>query len=79
MKPSEVFGVVVRSVGLMVIVANVVGLITSIAQPGVLFIVVPMLLLGIWLLRGAPAIVQFAYPDRKNTNDRGPNYSEGFE
>ena len=68
MKPPEVFAIVVRTVGLV----SLLYLLTT----GVLFFAVgvPLLLIirsivllivSMWLLRGAPQVVRFAYPDAK--------------
>ena len=70
MKPSEVFGVVVRSVGLLLLVSVANMPLMLVAQPGLLIIAIPMSVIGIWLLRGAPALIHFAYPQRDIANDR---------
>ena len=70
MKPYEAFGVVVRTLGLLMVFGTVVpiaigllslvggGVVASSALAPVGFVI---LLVGLWLLRGAPAIVLFAY------------------
>lgn len=73
MKPSEVFGVVIRAIGLVVVVwavgilgfalMNLVGGGPA-SVVGLSIIGIPVLLFGLWLLRGAPAVVRFAYPSR---------------
>jgi hypothetical protein len=74
MKPSDAFGVVVRSLGLLMVVAaswilfwallNLVG-----GGPGnVLGMVIsgiPMLIVGIWFLTGAQSLISFAYRNDK--------------
>jgi hypothetical protein len=79
MKPAEAFGVVVRSVGLIFLVFSTNLLLTALANPGLLFFMVPMLAIGIWLLRGAPTIVNFAYPNRDSADDRGSASTDEFE
>lgn len=72
MKPTEVFGVVVRSVGLVtILVASAQTLFALLVivlggpanGPGLLIFSLPALVAGLWLLRGASAVVGFAYPD----------------
>ena len=70
MKPYETFGVVVRTLGLLMVFGTLVpiaigllslvggGVVASSALAPVGFVI---LLVGLWLLRGAPAIVLFAY------------------
>ena len=70
MKPYEAFGVVVRTLGLLMVFGTLVpiaigllslvggGVVASSALAPVGFVI---LLVGLWLLRGAPAIVLFAY------------------
>jgi hypothetical protein len=71
MKAREAFGVVIRSVGLLLVLAaiwslffaalNVVG--GGPGNTGAMIITgVPTLVVGLWLLRGAPALVRFAFP-----------------
>jgi len=73
MKPSELFGVVVRSVGLLLVLPAlgvqffailnlVMGGPGNVA--GMMILSIPVLLVGLWLLRGAPGIVAFAYPEK---------------
>lgn len=73
MKPSELFGVVVRTIGLLVLLSAVWAtflgsLGVALGGPGqtvgMLFFGIPALLIGLWLMRsGAHALVRFAYPD----------------
>ena len=79
MKPAEAFGVVLRSVGILLLVSTVNLLVMGMAQPGLLFLMIPMLVLGIWLLRGAPAIVNFAYPNSERADDGRSTPTDGFE
>lgn len=72
MTPRETLGVILRSVGLLVsvIAACLVfwaSLNVALGGPGfpVGFVLgVPGLLLGVWFLRGARLIVDFAFPER---------------
>ena len=66
MKPHELFGVAVRIAGLASLIymlANVV-LFFAVGLPW-LFIVktIAWLILSLWMLRGTPALVRFAYPN----------------
>ena len=78
MKPSEAFGVVVRSAGLLLLVSTANMLLMAVAQPGFLFLAIPMLVIGIWFLRGAPVLVNFAYPESHDTYDRAA-YPDEFD
>ena len=66
MKPHELFGVAVRVAGLvsLIYMLGSAMLLVAIGLPW-LFIVkmIVWLLLSIWMLRGAPALVRFAYPN----------------
>ena len=70
MKDTEVFGIVVRSVGLIVTLASaglIFNALLSLAMGGQgtligwLFYGIPALFVGLWLLRGARSIVSFAF------------------
>lgn len=65
MTPSEAFGVVVRSVGLLVVLWGLSLLVVAIGAPGLILVAIPVLLVGLWLLRGARAVISFAYPDER--------------
>ena len=78
MKPSEVFGVVVRSAGLFLTVSALGSLITALAAPAILLLVIPTLFVGLWFLRGAPVVIHFAYPDR-NREDHGNSLAHNIE
>jgi len=76
MKPSEAFGVVVRSVGLVTVVPAVgtlcYALLTVVmggpaSAGGLIILALPPLCAGLWLLRGAPGLVAFAYPDERGS------------
>jgi hypothetical protein len=71
MRPSELFGVAVRTVGLLVVLPSLGAvafalLAFEMGGPGEiigqLWWSIPALLVGLWLLRGAEALVSFAYP-----------------
>ena len=63
MKPSDIFGIVVRTVGLILVLGAIFYLIAAILLPALLFYCIPVLLLGLWLLRGGKAVVSFAFPE----------------
>lgn len=75
MKPSEVFGIVVRVFGLALTLYSLWSVVTNIAFSlsvegsaggGMGWFVVSAilsLLVGIYLLRGAPHLVRFSYPN----------------
>jgi hypothetical protein len=75
MKPSELFGVVLRSIGVLLILAAVFQLFAGavdllLGGPGGLiavavFVGLPALLLGLAIFRRADTIVHMAYPDNK--------------
>jgi len=74
MKPSDVFGVVVRTVGLVVTLMGLWRIGYAILDlvgggpggaAGLLITGVPELLVGLWLLRGAKPLVQFAFPEER--------------
>ena len=76
MTNREVFGIIVRTVGLMITLAaawlillGLFGLISASEQvAGLLFYGIPALFVGLWLLRGARSIVSFAF-----SKDQGEN------
>lgn len=69
MTDRDVFGIIVRTVGLMITLAaawlillGLFGLISASGQvAGLLFYGIPALFVGLWLLRGARSIVSFAF------------------
>ena len=71
MKPSELFGVVVRVTGLILSLVGIwqvsIGILNLVfGGPVILpFLLrgVPMLIIGRWFLRGAPKLITFAYPE----------------
>ena len=71
MKPSEVFGIFIRCVGLVLalfglheLFRTVIMLLQNISVFSLspLMLGIPTLVLGVWLLRGAPWLVFFSYP-----------------
>jgi len=73
MQPSDVFGIVVRVLGLTLTVYSLWSLITNIAislsVPGVdgitvWFVVTAIvgIVVGLYFLRGAPRLLRFSYP-----------------
>ena len=81
MTPVQLFGVVVRALGLVMIVYGVgmgfFGLIALVSpNPGVFIIILPativLLAAGLWLLRGAKSLIEFAYPETRGGTDRPP-------
>lgn len=74
MKPSEIFAIVVRTVGLLIGLHAVVVLLATayllvvggFAQSFLLaFFGMPLLVISSWMLRGAPGLIAFAYPEEK--------------
>ena len=70
MKTTQIFGIIVRTVGLIVVVSSMGLLIPAILSlfaggplAALLFYGVPTFILGLWLLRGARSVVSFAYPE----------------
>ena len=70
MKPSEVFGIFIRCVGLVLALVGlnalyraVIMLVQNIAFVSFtpLVLGIPTLVLGVWFLRGAPWLVFFSY------------------
>ena len=72
MKQSEIFSLIVRTVGLLTCLFAVYHMsiaIVALFSPAIgtgflMFIAyVPVMLLGLWLLRGAKKLMSFAYPE----------------
>jgi flavin reductase (DIM6/NTAB) family NADH-FMN oxidoreductase RutF len=63
MKPSEAFGVVVRGMGLVTALSALGTLLAAMASPFALLGAIPPIVVGLWLLRNAPTVVAFAYPE----------------
>jgi len=81
MKPRELFGVLVRTIGVVLFLPAVFA--TSFALLGLvlggpgevigmLWFGIPALVVGLWLLRGANALVAFAFPENESENKRFP-------
>jgi hypothetical protein len=75
MKPSEAFGVVVRSVGLLILLPAIWSLfwialtciVAHTAPNNIMALIINGILalfVGIWFLGGAPGLVSLAYPDK---------------
>lgn len=69
MKPAELFGVVIRTIGLLLLVSAVSQILWALINligggPGnaavMLLIGIPCFLVGSWFLRGAPILVSYA-------------------
>ena len=78
MKPSELFGVVVRSVGLVVSLSAMSVLFYAIVNlvlggpasvVGLFIVGVPPLLVGLWLLLGASDLASAVYPKKPENGD----------
>ena len=79
MKPSEVFAIVIRTVGL-IISLFAAGLLSfallnlvlggPVNAGGMIIVGGPILLVGLWLLRGAPRLQAFAFPKEKRHERR---------
>ena len=72
MNPTDAFGVVVRSIGLLLVLSAFFQLFVVAWAPAMLILAVPTLLIGLWLLRGAAAVVAFAYPESNDGGFRAP-------
>ena len=79
MKPSELFGVVVRSVGLVIVLSAMSVLFYAILNlvlggpasvVGLFLIGVPPLLVGFWLLFGASDLASAVYPKDSDKRDK---------
>jgi len=69
MKDVEIFGIIVRTAGLIValialgyLLPAILSLIFGGPRAFLLFYGIPGLIVGLWLLRGAETIVSFAFP-----------------
>ena len=77
MKAAEVFGIVVRTAGLIVVLVALGLILPAVLSLvmggpgtliGLLFYGIPALLVGLWLLRGAGPIVSSAFPEDRLEN-----------
>ncbi len=71
---SGIFGLIIRCIGLVLILLGVnhiyralimVVQVISLTSLTPLLFGIPILLLGIWFLRGAPQLISFSYPQYK--------------
>jgi hypothetical protein len=71
MNASEIFGLIIRCIGLGLILMGINHIyralimlvqVISITSFTPLLFGIPMLLLGAWFLRGAPQLMSFSYP-----------------
>ncbi len=72
MKPSELFGVIVRTIGLILVLSALCQVFIAILNlvgggpgnvVGMLLYGIPALLVGLWFLRGAKALICFAFAE----------------
>lgn len=77
MNARDAFGLVIRILGLMSVLWGLAEFMSIVylwmgarsqGYPGLVYIAagVVLVVLGMYFLRGAPAIVRFAYPEREN-------------
>ena len=82
MKPEEVFGIIVRTIGLLMLIPaslsaayGLLGLLMGGPAQTIVTLVfsVPAVLVGLWMVRGAESLVEFAYPPagRRMHSDAG--------
>jgi hypothetical protein len=79
MKPVDVFAVVVRTIGLVVCFVSGAVLFFAILNLvlggpvnafGLAVVGAPLFSVGLWLLRGAPSLVAFAFPGAPRGTDQ---------
>jgi hypothetical protein len=79
MKPAELFDVVVRSIGLLLILLSMPGLAMGFLSlvgggpGGPIFMgvcAVPMFILGIWFIRGASGLAETLYAEKSQEEER---------
>ena len=66
MKPADIFGLVVRLIGLVGVVYSLTTAFLFIGTGVPVLVTIKFIIaaiLSLWLLRGAPQLVRFAYPD----------------
>jgi len=75
MKPSEAFGVVIRTIGLLLLMSAVSQILWALVNvifggPGnvvfMFLIGIPCFFISLWFLRGAPIIISYAYKTDKS-------------
>ncbi len=81
MKPQELFGVVIRTIGLLLSLSSLwfffMALLSVIgggpvSPIGLIIYGIPTLFVGVWFLGGAPLIVSLAYQQELEREQRGP-------
>jgi hypothetical protein len=74
MNASEIFGLIIRCIGLLLSLLGIhqiyralIILVQSISMTCCTYLLfgIPALLIGIWFLRGAPWLMSFSYPEHK--------------
>jgi len=83
MKPRDCFGVVIRSLGVLTLVgcalyiySTIIALLapqTPNSSPAYQYFIaaIVLLIVGLYLLRGAPHLMRFAYPpDKEDSNEK---------
>jgi hypothetical protein len=74
MHASEIFGLIIRTIGLALSLLGIHDVyrafimlmqVISLTSFGPLLFGVPALLIGFWFLRGAPQLMSFSYPQSK--------------
>ncbi len=67
MTPAQLFGVAVRTIGVLVVLVSGWAFLVAVSMPGngSLILAVTLLLLGLWLVRGAKWLIAFAYPGER--------------
>lgn len=69
MTPAQLFGVVVRTIGLVLTIygtfSSCFGLLLVLTEAGIMSLIlgVVAMLVGLWMLRGAQPVIAFAYYD----------------
>ncbi len=83
MKPSDAFGVVIRALGLFLTLYALLQLylVLTVFLTGVKILLplykgIPAAVVGLYLLRGAPLVVSFCYPDEANKRTSKPSDQE---
>jgi len=83
MKPSQVFGIIIRTIGLSLLVYSVWYLVYGIAtvaggfpethvgyKAAYFLSGITFLIVSLYFLRGAPHILRFSYPDEEKTDEK---------
>jgi hypothetical protein len=78
MKVADMFAVIVRTIGLIVLLASGAVLFYAflnlilggpMSVVGLLILGVPPFLVGLWMLRGAPPLIAFAFPESRRDSE----------